>query len=79
MVAFAAPRKWALGCVAAVVAYLMELLTTRKPTRLWNPSGVAPLRFAERQCLAKWLQPPPRYTRYEPEAGPVGLVTLPLG
>ena len=37
-------------------------------------------RYDERQPLAPPLsQPPPRKTRYEPEDGPAGSVTLPDG
>jgi hypothetical protein len=42
-------------------------------------SGVPQLRDAERQKPELMRQLPPRYTRSEPEAGPVGLVTFPLG
>ena len=60
-------------------AYLMELRSTRKPRSLLRNSGANPMRYAERQYPAKLNQPPPRHTRYEPDAAPVGSVTEPLG
>ena len=53
---------------------------TRKPMKLRRVPGVLPLRLAERRCAPPAYQEPPRMTRNEPEAGPVGLTTgLPLG
>ena len=52
--------------------------TRRKPTRLLRPPGASLLRLADRQYLAKLNQRPPRRTRYEPVAGPTGLLTVPF-
>jgi hypothetical protein len=39
---------------------------TRKPRLLFRFAGVFPLRYADRQFLAEFLQLPPRFTRFEP-------------
>jgi hypothetical protein len=41
--------------------------------------GSIPLRDADRQCMSREFQHPPRCTRNEPVEGPVGSVTAPLG
>lgn len=46
---------------------------TRKPRVRWRFSGGPPLRLADRKPLAQLNQPPPRYTRSSPVAGPPGL------
>ncbi len=60
-------------------AYLMELRSTRKPRASLRNSGASLLRSAERQSLASKIQPPPRSTRSEPDAAPVGSVVEPIG
>ena len=53
---------------------------TRKPMLLSREPGVLRLRLAERRGGPPLLQEPPRRTRFEPEAGPVGSTTgLPVG
>ena len=54
---------------------------TRRPMRLSRELGVPKLlRFAERRIVPSLLQEPPRMTRNEPDAGPVGSITgLPVG
>ena len=52
---------------------------TRKPRWLSRVLG-GEWRLAERRCVPALIQEPPRVTRVEPDAGPVGLTTgLPLG
>ena len=71
----------ARACVALTLHYRTEadLRDKRNPMRLNRYDGVIPLRLADRQTLAKPYQEPPRKTRPEPEAGPTGLVTGPVG
>ena len=46
---------------------------------LREPGGLLP-RSAERKIAPSVLQEPPRWTRFEPDAGPVGSTTgLPVG
>ncbi len=59
--------------------YLTELRSTRKPRLLPRSPGVLLRRSTERQKSERPLQPPPRLTRPEPDEGPVGSVTEPLG
>ena len=42
-------------------------------------AGLLLLRCAERQLFALLFQLPPRITRSEPDVGPAGSVTLPMG
>ena len=48
--------------------------TKRSPRSLERPPGEMKSRSEVRQSLAESLQPPPRTTRYDPLAAPVGLV-----
>ncbi len=43
------------------------------PRLVFRLSGVFLLRFADRQFLALLLQLPPRFTRLEPDEGPVAI------
>ena len=45
---------------------------TRKPSVRWRLSGGPALRLEDRKPLAQLNQPPPRYTRSSPVAGPLG-------
>ena len=53
-------------------------MTTRKPIKRERIDGSHP-RSADRQLTASTLQSPPRYTRCQPLAGPLGSVTDPEG
>ncbi len=55
-------QRWSLPCV---------VLTRRKPRLLFSLPGELLLRFATRQLLALLFQLPPRFTRFEPDAGPL--------
>ena len=46
---------------------------TRNPRLVFRLSGVFLLRFADRQFLALLFQLPPRFTRLEPDEGPVAI------
>lgn len=48
--------------------------TTRNPRMLPRTPRKAPLRLATRQWEALLLQPPPRFTRADPDDEPIGLV-----
>ena len=54
----------------------MELRSTRKPRLMLRRTGVLQKRFADRQCPAKLLQPPPRITQSEPDVAPAGSVSV---
>ena len=64
----------------ARAAHRLRLLTfysagtreTRKPRRSFPRLGTPESRIAERQYLAVPIQLPPRFTRPEPDAGPLG-------
>jgi hypothetical protein len=60
--------------------YLMELRNTRKPRSMARSPGARPMRDAELQLPEERDQKlPPRNTRKEPDDGPEGSVTEPLG
>lgn len=61
-------QRWSLPCV---------VLTRRKPRLLFSLPGELLLRFATRQLLALLFQLPPRFTRFEPDAGPLPFLHAP--
>lgn len=62
-------QRWSLPCV---------VLTRRKPRLLFSLPGELLLRFATRQLLALLFQLPPRFTRFEPDAGPLPFLHAPI-
>ena len=68
-----------LACFRLRRLYLMELRSTRKPRTKLRMTGERLKRAAERQKSEMRNQLPPRSTRDEPDAAPVGSVTEPLG
>lgn len=65
------PRSWGTGGRGWDSASLRcVVLTRRKPKLLLLLSGELLLRLATRQLLALLFQLPPRFTRFEPDAGP---------
>ncbi len=53
--------------------YLLDgLRTSRKPRLIAPHDGIFLIRDADRQLVAPMFQLPPRETRLEPVAGPVG-------
>ncbi len=50
-------------------------LATRNPTLTLVRPGVLKMRWEERRLSASWAHEPPRSTRNDPLAGPVGFVT----
>jgi len=57
-------RGWDSASLPCVV------LTRRKPRLLFSLSGQLLLRLATRQLFALLFQLPPRFTRFDPDAGP---------
>ena len=82
-------RPWlrlGLPAPSALAGYWLALKPTRKPREPGGGIRIArelerwpAIRQAERKCAPGLSQEPPRLTRYEPDAGPVGSVTDPVG
>ena len=76
------PRSAWLSASAVILPSLAHCFwkPTRKPMLLPRALGGMWLRLAERRDVPTLFQEPPRRTRFEPDAGPVGSITgLPVG
>ena len=49
-----------------------KVLTRRKPMALYRIDEISEARLAERQDVAAFGQPPPRFTRVDPDVAPDG-------